>query len=180
MEFPRPDEASPPHGPEEAEQAEIVAAARPHDPRIRHLARVPLFSGLSDDELRRVAGISKILEAPAGTVLTQMGDPGNSFFVVIDGRAAVQTPIGVGDLLQPGDFFGEMSLVDGEPRSATITATTDVRLLVVERSHFWRLLDETPDLIRRVLMVLSRRVRSLEQATGRRRSRGWRRLWPWT
>ncbi len=101
-----------------------------------------------------------------------MGDPGDSFFVVIDGRAAVQTPLGVGGSLQPGDFFGEMSLVDGEPRSATITATTDVRLLVVERSHFWRLLDETPDLIRRILMILSRRVRSLEQAAGRGRSRG--------
>jgi CRP-like cAMP-binding protein len=58
-----------------------------------------------------------------------------------------------------------MSLLDGEPRSATITATTDVRLLVVDRSHFWRLLNETPDLVRRMLAVLSRRVRRLEQAT---------------
>lgn len=181
MEFPRrPDEASPLHGPEEAEQAEIVAAARPHDPRVRHLERVPLFSGFGDHELRRVAGISKTIEVPAGTVLTRIGDPGDSFFVVIDGRAAVQTPLGIGHSLQPGDFFGEMSLVDGEPRSATVTATTDVRLLVVEHSHFWRLLDETPDLIRRILMVLSRRVRSLEQGVVRRRSRRWRRLWPWT
>jgi CRP-like cAMP-binding protein len=57
-----------------------------------------------------------------------------------------------------------MSLLDGEPRSATITATTDVRLLVVERIHFWRLLDETPEVTRRILGVLSRRVRRLEQA----------------
>ena len=56
-----------------------------------------------------------------------------------------------------------MSLLDGEPRSATIRATTDLRLLVVDRSHFWRLLDETPDLIRRMLTVLSHRVRRLEQ-----------------
>jgi CRP-like cAMP-binding protein len=56
-----------------------------------------------------------------------------------------------------------MSLVDGEPRSATIVATTDLRLLVVDRSHFWRLLDETPELIRRILTILSRRVRRLEQ-----------------
>ncbi len=181
MEFPRrPDEASPLHGPEEAEQAEIAAAAGPHDSRTRHLRRVPLFSGFSEDQLRRVAEISKIIEAPAGTVLTQVGDPGDSFFIVIDGRAAAQTPIGIGESLQPGDFFGEMSLVDGEPRSTTVTATTDVRLLVVERSHFWRLLDETPDLIRRILMVLSRRVRTVEQAVGRGRSTGWRRLWPWT
>jgi CRP-like cAMP-binding protein len=56
-----------------------------------------------------------------------------------------------------------MSLVDGEPRSATIGATTDLRLLVVDRSQFWRLLDETPELIRRILTMLSRRVRRLEQ-----------------
>ena len=56
-----------------------------------------------------------------------------------------------------------MSLVDGEPRSATIVATTDLRLLVVDRPHFWRLLDETPELIRRILTILSRRVRRLEQ-----------------
>ena len=57
-----------------------------------------------------------------------------------------------------------MSLLDGEPRSATVTATTDLRLLIVDRSHFWRLLNETPDVVRRILMVLSRRVRRLEQA----------------
>ena len=75
---------------------------------------------------------------------------------------AVRTPVGTGAQLQPGEFFGEMSLLDGEPRSATIVATTDL-LLVVDRSHFWRLLDETPDLIRRMLTILSRRVRRLEQ-----------------
>lgn len=160
----QPKDASPLHGPEEAEQAEVVAGRRSDDVRIRHLERVPLFSGFSENELRHVAEISKIIEAPKGTVLTEMGKPGDSFVVIIDGRAAVQTQIGVGDPLQPGDLFGEMSLIDGEPRSATITATSDVRLLVVERSHFWRLLDETPELTRRILMVLSRRVRRLEQA----------------
>jgi CRP/FNR family transcriptional regulator, cyclic AMP receptor protein len=65
--------------------------------------------------------------------------------------------------LHPDEFFGEMSLLDGEPRSATIVATTDLRLLVVDRSHFWRLLDETPDLISRLHTILSRRVQRLEQ-----------------
>jgi CRP-like cAMP-binding protein len=76
---------------------------------------------------------------------------------------AVRTPVGPGAELQPGEFFGEMSLLDGEPRSATIVATTSLRLLVVDRSHFWRVLDETPDLSRRMLTILSRRVRRLEQ-----------------
>src|SRR6266851_9440630 len=90
-------------------------------------------------------------------------DAGDSFFIIIDGMAAVRTPVGPGSQLQPGDCFGEMSLVDGEPRSATIVATTDLRVLVVDRSHFWRLLDETPELMRRILTILSRRVRRLEQ-----------------
>jgi CRP/FNR family cyclic AMP-dependent transcriptional regulator len=152
------------HDPDEAEPARADAAAPPRDVRIRHLQRVPLFSGFRENELRRVAEISKIVEVPAGTAVTQMGEPGNSFFVIIDGTVAVRTPVGFGHEMLPGDFFGEMSLLDGEPRSATITAATDLRLLIVDRAHFWRLLEETPDLMRQILTLLSRRVRRLEQA----------------
>ena len=109
------------------------------------------------------SSLSRIAEAPAGTVVTQMGEPGDSFFIIIDGAVVVRTPVGASSQLQPGDVFGEMSLLDGEPRSATIVATTDVRLLVVDRSHFWQLLGETPDLVSRILTILSRRVRRLEQ-----------------
>jgi CRP/FNR family cyclic AMP-dependent transcriptional regulator len=151
------------HDPDEAEQLYAGAAEPSGDAQLRHLQRVPLFSGFNEDELRRVAEHSRIVDAPAGAVITQIGDSGDSFFIIIDGTAAVRTPVGAGSQLQPGDCFGEMSLVDGEPRSATIVATTDLRLLVVDRSHFWRLLDETPELIRRILTILSRRVRRLEQ-----------------
>jgi len=65
-----------------------------------------------------------------------------------------------------------MSLLDGEPRSATIVATTDLRLLIVDRSHFWQLLDDTPDLVRRILTILSRRVRRLGENQPRFRNRG--------
>ena len=150
--------------PDEAEQARAGALVPSHDARIRHLQRVPLFSGFDEAELRRVAELSRIAEVAAGTAVTQIGEPGDSFFIIIDGTVAVRTPIGAASQLQPGDFFGEMSLVDGEPRSATIVATTDLRLLIVDRSHFWRLLDETPDLVRRILTIMSRRVRRLEQA----------------
>src|SRR6185503_19797395 len=133
------------------------------DAQLRHLQRVPLFTGFNENELRRVAEHSRILDAPAGTVITQIGDAGDSFFIIIDGTAGVRTPVGAGSQLQPGDCFGEMSLVDGEPRSATIVATTDLRVLVVDRANFWRLLDETPELMRRILTLLSRRVRGLDQ-----------------
>jgi len=158
-----PQDASPLHDPEAIEQAEAVVGEHIGDARSKHLARVPLFSGCTGEELARIAHISKIVESSAGTILTEIGAPGNSFFCIIDGRVSVQTAIGSADPLRPGDFFGEMSLLDGEPRSATITATTDVRLLIVEREHFWRLLEEAPDLVRRILIVLSRRVRRLEQ-----------------
>jgi CRP/FNR family transcriptional regulator, cyclic AMP receptor protein len=136
-----------------------------------HLRRVSLFTDCTDDELRRIAEISTVVEHPTGTALTTVGAPGDSFFLIMDGRVSVETPAGQTDPLQAGDFFGEMSLVDGEPRSATITALTDVRLLVVDRTHFWRLLEEAPDLLRRILLVLSRRVRRLEQVANTLRLR---------
>ena len=148
-----------------------VLSGRSSDARIEHLSRVSLFGDCTDEELRRVAEISRIVETPAGTVLTKVGASGDSFFLIIDGRVTVETPVGLGEPLQAGDFFGEMSLIDGEPRSATITTLTDVRLLVVDRAHFWRLLDEAPDLLRRILVVLSRRVRRLEQAANALRQR---------
>jgi len=149
--------------PDEPEPSYAGATEPSPDARIRHLQRVPLFSGFNENELHRIAELSRIDEAPAGAVVTQIGEPGNSFFIIIDGTVAVRTPVGPGAELQPGEFFGEMSLLDGEPRSATVVATTSLRLLVVDRSHFWRVLDETPDLSRRMLTILSRRVRRLEQ-----------------
>src|SRR5262245_121943 len=108
------------------EQALAGTTEPSHDARIRHLQRVPLFSGFNEDELRRVAELSRIAEAAAGTVVTQMGEPGDSFFIIIDGTVGVRTPVGAASQLQPGDFFGEMTRVDGEPRSATIVAATAV------------------------------------------------------
>jgi CRP/FNR family transcriptional regulator/CRP/FNR family cyclic AMP-dependent transcriptional regulator len=163
MDFDRSTDHLPFHEPDEADAALARGTEVSGDARIRHLQRVPLFIGFDEGELRRVAELSRIIEAPAGTVITQIGEPGDSFFVIIDGTVMVRTPVGAGSQLKPGDFFGEMSLLDGEPRSATIVAATDLRLLVVDRAHFWRLLEELPDLIRRILTMLSRRVRRLEQ-----------------
>ena len=163
MEFDERTDRLPFNDLEEAEQARAGPVEPSHDPRIRHLQRVPLFSGFNEDELRRIAELSRISEVPVGAVVTQIGESGDAFFVLIDGTAAVRTPVGAGAELHPGDFFGEMSLLDGEPRSASIVATTPLRLLIVDRAHFWRLLDETPELIRRMLTILSRRVRRLEQ-----------------
>jgi CRP-like cAMP-binding protein len=163
-------DTSPLQRPHAADTTGIFTSASA-DAWVEHLGRVSLFGDCTADELRRIADISRIVETSAGTVLTKVGASGDSFFLIIDGRVSVETPVGLGDPLQAGDFFGEMSLIDGEPRSATITALTDVRLLVVDRANFWELVDDAPGLLRRILIVLSRRVRRLEQATNALRQR---------
>ena len=163
MEFDQKIDRLPFQDPDSAEQVRADETVPSHDARIRHLQRVPLFTGFNEDEHRRVAELARIVETPAGTVVTQIGQPG-AFVLHHHRRRSGGANAGrAGSELHAGDFFGEMSLLDGEPRSATIVATTDLRLLIVDRFHFWRLLDETPDLVRRILTILSRRVRHLEQ-----------------
>ena len=135
-----------------------------NDEKIRHLQRVPIFEGCGRKQLRAVADISKVVEVPALAVLTRQGAREDEFFVIIDGSVTVRLSSRKRLRLGPGDFFGEMSLLDGEPRSATVKAETDLRLLVINRRHFWELLREVPELTQRMLMTLSRRVRELEKA----------------
>src|SRR5262245_30267707 len=101
-------------------EARETPVAPSGDPRSEHLRRVPLCAEWSDKELRGLAAISHIVETPAGPMVTKIGTPGDSFFFIIDGRVSVQTAIGTGEPMTPGDFFGEISLLDGEPRSATV------------------------------------------------------------
>ncbi|MBI2158647.1 MAG: cyclic nucleotide-binding domain-containing protein, partial [Candidatus Rokubacteria bacterium] len=105
-----------------------------------------------------------VVEVPARTQLTRMGEPGDEFFIIIDGSALVTLSPHRRGRIKPGEFFGEMSLIDGEPRSANVKAETDLRLLVIDRSHFWTLLREVPELTEKVLVTLSRRVRNLQRS----------------
>jgi CRP-like cAMP-binding protein len=134
------------------------------DEKIRRLEEVPMFADCTRRQLREVAAISRVVELPAGTVLTRTGEPGEEFFVLVAGSATVELSPRKRRRLGPGDFFGEMSLLDGEPRSATVRAETDVRLLVILRRNFQALLREVPELTHRVLETLSRRVRLLEKS----------------
>ena len=160
MEFdPRSTDRLPFHEPDEAEQAHAGTTEPSRDAQRRHLQRVPLFSGFNEDELRRVAEISRIVEAPMGTVITQIGEPGDSFFVIIDGMAAVRTPVGAGSQLQPGDFFGEMSLIDSRPRSAAAMATSDCKLAAIGEKRFLRLVEQTPKFALQIMRVITERLR---------------------
>jgi CRP-like cAMP-binding protein len=134
------------------------------DDRIARLAEVPLLEGCTRNQLKAVARIAEVREAAAGTVLTRKDQPGDEFFLIVDGRARVEVSARKRSALAPGAFFGEMSLLDGGPRSATVVAETAVRLLVIHRRDFARLMNEVPELNRSILAVLSRRVRQAEQA----------------
>jgi len=135
------------------------AAAREDQSRFQ---AVPIFEGCTRKQLRNVASIARIVDAPAGSVLTRAGDPGDEFFLILDGSVRVEVASGGYVSLRPGAFFGEMSLLDGGPRSATAVTDTPARLLVIDRANFSRLQREVPELTQTLLVTLSQRVRQIE------------------
>jgi len=133
------------------------------DAKIEQLSRLPLFEGCSQRQLRELARITEVRELPEGSVLARAGDPGHEFFLILDGRVRIEVSPRKRARLGPGEFFGEMSLLDGGPRSATAVAETGVRLLVIARRNFSLLLTKIPDLTRHLLVVLTRRLRQADQ-----------------
>jgi CRP-like cAMP-binding protein len=132
------------------------------DDRVDRLEEVALLDGCSRRQLRAIARISDVIEVPAGTVLAKRGAPGDEFFLILDGSAHVDVSPRKRSRLEPGQYFGEMSLLDGGPRSASVIAETPLRLLVIKRRDFTTLLREAPELTQNILATLSRRVRLAE------------------
>ncbi len=129
------------------------------DGRVEKLAGVSLFRGCSQSELKALAGITTEVEAAAGKVLCQEGKSGNECFVVIEGEAAVTIGGDEVTTIGPGGFFGEMALLDGGPRVATVTAKTDMRLLSLSRGEFTTLLADVPSVSRKMLEAVGARLR---------------------
>lgn len=134
------------------------------DEKIERLQEVPIFQRCTRRQLRAIARITGVFDAPAGSVLTRAGEPGREFFMILDGTARVEVSPRKRVRLGPGDFFGEMSLLDGEPRSATVVAETGLRMLVINGRHFWEVLKEVPELTYTIMATLSRRVRQAEKS----------------
>jgi CRP-like cAMP-binding protein len=132
------------------------------DDRIERLEEVALLAGCSRRQLRAIARISEVVEVPLDTVLARRGQPGEEFFLILDGSARVDVSPRKRARLGPGQYFGEMSLLDGGPRSASVVAATPLRLLVIHRRDFSTLLREAPELTQNILATLSRRVRVAE------------------
>ena len=131
------------------------------------LEEIPLLEGCSQRQLRSIARIARVLDAAAGTVLVRRGEPGNEFFLILDGTLTVDVSRERSMPLGPGAFFGEMSLLDGGTRSATVVSETPVRLLVINRENFSVLCKEVPDLSQILSVTLSQRLRQAEQRTDR-------------
>jgi hypothetical protein len=133
-----------------------------HDRVEEQLARVPLFEGLSNKELRLVAQLSTYLEEPAGTVLTREGEAGHEFIIVLDGEVEVRSADQVIATRGPGTYVGEISLLEDRPRTATVVAKTPVKIEVIGQREFAGLLQEVPEISQKILPAMARRLAALE------------------
>lgn len=127
------------------------------------LRSVPLFAGLSDKELKAVARDVKEERFGPGEDLVVEGQQGGPFFLIIDGEASLIVNGRVRKKLGRGDYFGEMALIDRQPRSATVRTETDVRVLTATSWNFLAMLEENWAVTRKILAELSRRIRVLDK-----------------
>ena len=131
--------------------------------KVRLLKTVPLFSGLSKRQLELIAGEGHERRVLHGRVIARQGSLGSEFFVIVEGRARVERDGRLIARLRTGDCFGEMSLIDGSPRSASVTAESDIAvLLVVSGSKFRGLIQDVPGLSLKLLTTLCKRLRSAD------------------
>jgi CRP-like cAMP-binding protein len=136
-----------------------------HDAKADALAKAPLFRNLSRNDLVALARVTEDLEMEEGKVLAREGDIGQEFFVIVDGDVDVSKDGQTVRKLGSGDFFGEIALIWESPRrTATVTASSPVRLFVLTRQAFRGLIDHHPDIEEKVLEALEERVRATESA----------------
>lgn len=127
------------------------------------LARLPLFANVSKRHLRRVAALAEIREFEPGDTIVEKGDAPDGFYLIIGGRARVVARPQARPL-KTGDYFGEMALLDGEPRSATVVAVGELQTMRLPRRPFMRLLQQEPSIAIAMLAELGSRVRRLEKS----------------
>jgi CRP/FNR family transcriptional regulator, cyclic AMP receptor protein len=126
------------------------------------LSRVPLFSGVKDKDLKKLGKRMQERSFNEGEVITTQGESGLGFFVIEDGNASVSRDEQVVRNLGPGDFFGEVALIDEGPRSATVVATTTLRCRGMTAWEFKPFVEEHPDVAWSLLQTLVGRLREAE------------------
>jgi CRP-like cAMP-binding protein len=122
------------------------------------LSRVPLFSGLSKKDLRQVSRLTTRLTVPAGRELVRQGGLGREFFIVLEGAVNVVIDGEVIAECGSGDLFGEIALLEGQPRNATVVATDDVVIDVIGRAEFSTLLADRPEIDKKIRAAMAQRL----------------------
>jgi len=128
------------------------------DQYLKHLSEVPMFRALSKRDLGLVARLAEDYKVAAGQVLTREGKRESQFYFIVDGKAKVTRGKRTVATLGPGDYFGELALLDPGPRNATVTAQTDMEVLELGSREFGGLLEEVPTIARKLLAGLARRL----------------------
>src|SRR3954453_17272808 len=132
------------------------------DSKLDHLSNVRLFSNLTKKELAAVGRASDELEVDAGRILVQEGASGHEFFLILEGQAAVKRAGRKIASLGPGQYFGEMALLDRAPRNATVVADTPMRVLVLAQREFNDVVDAVPGLAHKMLRSMATRLREAD------------------
>jgi CRP-like cAMP-binding protein len=127
------------------------------NPKVHALKSAPLFEGLADRQLDELARVVDEMDAVPGKALANEGAIGHEFFVLLEGQAAVTQGGREIGLLGPGDFFGEIALLEDVPRTATVTATTAVRFFVLTRQAFRGVTARYPDVEAKVRAAVEQR-----------------------
>ena len=122
----------------------------------RMLAGVPLFAGLSTRHLKRIGDLAETADYMAGASLVKEGTEGDAFYVIIEGLAKVNQ-------LMPGDYFGEISLLDGGVRTASVVSETPLKVLVIDRKRFLKLLESESAIAINLLEGLARTIRRTDR-----------------
>jgi CRP-like cAMP-binding protein len=135
---------------------------RRKDQYLEHLAKVPLFSACSKKELQTIARATDDVEVPKGKVLVEEGKPGHEFFLIVNGNASVKRGKKEIAKLGPGQYFGELALLDRGPRSASVIAKDDMEVLVLGQREFAGVIDEVPTMAHKLLMSMAQRLREAD------------------
>lgn len=132
------------------------------DHKAELLSQVKMFSSLNKKELALVSKASDVVKVPGGTEIVKEGEIGHEFYLILSGSATVNR--GGEDIaeLRPGNYFGEMSLLDKGPRSATVTADTDSELVIIGQREFAGVLEEVPAVAHKLLVSMAARLREAD------------------
>jgi CRP-like cAMP-binding protein len=136
--------------------------------RLLALQRVPLFAELSLDQIDAIAALVRTADLPAGEVVVREGDPGRELFVLLEGEVRVVRGLGTPherelSRMRAITTFGEIAVLDGDPRSASIAALSDVRMLVLDGDRFQELVLQVPEIGLEVIRAVTKRLRVAEQ-----------------